>query len=304
MATQAKAGTGMNSTDVYMAGGRWSFVALAVGLLAFSVPTMIFVVDEYWTREDGAHGPIVLATGLWLLWRRWQVSRDYVTTADGRLVWLGLAIFLPLQIFARITQIVELEGFFMYGAVLVVLYGLVGSEAMKQLWFPLFYIAFIFPPPETLVAAVTVPMKMWLSFASIRFLDLFGYPIGGEGVRIYIGQYELLVAAACAGVNSIISLSSISLFYIYVRHEAEWRYALLLCFFIVPIALFANFIRVLILILLTYYAGEAAAQGFLHNFAGIVMFAISLITVFALDSVLKPAWDRIVGANLRSQENG
>lgn len=304
MATQVSADTAISSATAHTAGSRWSQIALAVGLLAFFVPTMVFVVNEYWTREDGAHGPIVLATGLWLLWRRWQVSKDRIAPADGRLIWLGLAIFLPLQVFARITQIVELEGFFMYGAVLVVLYGLIGGEAMKRLWFPLFYIAFIFPPPDTLVAAVTVPMKMWLSVASIRFLDLFGYPVGGEGVRIYIGQYELLVAAACAGVNSIISLSAISLFYIYVRHEAEWRYALLLCFFIVPVALFANFIRVLILILLTYYAGEAAAQGFLHNFAGIVMFAISIITVFALDSALKPAWDRFVGSGHRSQDNG
>src|SRR3546814_5974278 len=40
----------------------------------------------------------------------------------------------------------------MYACLLVVLYSLVGLEVMKRLWFPLFYLAFIFPPPETLVA--------------------------------------------------------------------------------------------------------------------------------------------------------
>jgi exosortase/archaeosortase family protein len=81
-----------------------------------------------------------------------------------------------------------------------------------------------------------------------------------------------------------------------MRHQARWRYALLLVLLIVPVALIANFFRVLILILLTYHAGEAAAQGFLHNFAGIVMFAIALMTIFGLDVILKPLWDRYVEA--------
>lgn len=271
-----------------------ALVVLAIGLALFSIPTLAFVIEEYWSREDGAHGPIVLFTGAWLIWRQWGDAIAYRATPQGLHVWLALGAMAVLQVMARITQIVELEGFLMYGGLLAVLYAFVGGTVLRKLWFPLVYIAFIFPPPETLVATVTVPMKMWLSVSAIRFLDIFGYPIGGEGVRIYIGQYELLVAAACAGINSIISLSAISLFYIYVRHQAEWRYAALLVLFIVPVALLANFVRVLILILLTYYAGEAAAQGFLHNFAGIVMFAVALASVFALDSVLKPLWNRIV----------
>lgn len=269
-------------------------IVLLAGMLLFAVPTMIFVVQQSWTGEEGAHGPIVLLTGLWLLHRRWREVYDMASPASSKIVWALLAVLVPLQVFARITQIVEIEGYLMYGAVLVVLYSIVGFEVMRRLWFPLFYLAFIFPPPESLVAVVTVPMKIWLSEAAIWFLSLFGYPIGGEGVRIYIGQYELLVAAACSGINSIISLSAISLFYIYMRHQARWRYALLLVLLIVPVALVANFFRVLILILLTYHAGEAAAQGFLHNFAGIVMFAIALATIFALDLALKPIWDRYI----------
>ena len=267
-------------------------VALLAGIVLFAVPTMAFVVREGWTGEEGAHGPIVLATGLWLLWQRWLASRNIIQPASIPVVWGLLALLIPLTVFARITQIVELEGYLMYGVLLVVLYSVVGLEAMRRMWFPLFYLAFIFPPPDTVVAAVTVPMKMWLSEASIGFLRLFDYPIAGEGVRIYIGQYELLVAAACSGINSIISLSAISLFYIYMRHQAEWRYAFLLVLLIVPVALLANFFRVLILILLTYHFGEAAAQGFLHNFAGIVMFAIALIAIFAIDELLKPLFDR------------
>lgn len=276
--------------------GRLSLGALflIVGLALYCIPTFSFVIRESWSGEAGAHGPIVLATGLWLLHSQWLGVRHLRTVPPSAPVWAALAVLVPVLIFARITQIVEIEGYVMYATVLVVLYSLVGARVMKELWFPLFYLAFMFPPPETIVAAVTVPMKMWLSHAAVGFLQLLNYPIGGEGVRIYIGQYELLVAAACSGINSIISLAAISLFYIYMRHQAEWRYALLLVLFIVPVALIANFFRVLILILLTYHSGEATAQGFLHNFAGLVMFAVALATIFGIDILLKPLWDRFV----------
>lgn len=271
--------------------GPWLLVLLAA-LAAFVLPTMLFVAQTGWSGEEGAHGPIILFTGLWLLWREWPYAAPVARPAPAGRVWAALALFVPLYVFARVTQIVELEGYLMYACLLVLLYSVIGWQALKTLWFPLLYLAFAFPPPETVVAALTVPLKMALSVISIDTLQLFGYPIGGEGVRIYIGQYELLVAAACSGLNSLISLTAISLFYVYLRHQAEWRYAALLVLLVIPVALLANFARVLILILLTYHAGEAAAQGFLHNFAGLFMFAIALITIFVLDELLRPLWQR------------
>ena len=274
---------------------------LLAGVAALAAPTLLFVAQESWSTEQGSHGPIVLFTGLWLLWRQWPAARTVAARPRGWL-WAGaLGLFLALYAFARITQIVELEGYLMYACLLAVLYSAVGAQAMQRLWFPLFYLAFIFPPPESLVAAVTLPMKMELSKAAVGLLAFMGYPIGGEGVRIYIGQYELLVAAACSGLNSIISLSAISLFYIYIRHQAEWRYAALLVLLIVPVALLANFVRVLILILLTYHSGEAAAQGFLHNFAGVFMFAVALLAIYLADEAIRPLWLRRLHARTEAR---
>ena len=272
-------------------------IALVIGLLVFAVPTSVFVIETSWTGEEGAHGPIVLATGLWLAHRRWNEVKHLREKPNPLLFWTLFAVFVPLTIFARVTQIVEIEGYMMYATILTVFYWLVGGTVLRKMWFPFLYLLFIFPPPETVIAAITLPMKMWLSVVAIRLLDLFGYPIAGEGVRIYIGQYELLVEAACSGINSIISLTAISLFYIYMRHQADWKYSLLLVALVIPVALFANFIRVIVLILLTYHMGEAAAQGFLHNFAGLMLFAAALLTIFALDAILKPAWDRLRGEN-------
>lgn len=275
---------------------RWSvtpsLLALYFGGAVLAAPTLLFVARESWSTEQGAHGPIVLMTGLWLLFRLWPSARAVAKPAPGLVVLALLAVLLPLYCVARISQIVEIEGYLMYGALLTGLYSQIGGAGMRRLWFPLVYLAFVFPPPETIVWAATFPLKMALSQAAVKFLALFGYPIGGQGVSIYIGQYELLVAAACAGLNSIVSLSALTLFYIYLRHRADWRYALLLALLIVPVALIANFVRVIILILLTYYAGEAAAQGFMHNFAGILMFVLALLTMMALDAAAEPLWRR------------
>jgi exosortase len=268
-------------------------VVLFVGVLLIALPTMIFVIRQTWTEEQGAHAPIVLFTGAWLLWKQWPEARALCRPPPISRSVILLAVLLPLFVLARITQIVEIEGYLMYGCLLAVLYSVVGAAAIRRMWFPLFYLAFIFPPPETVVAAITNPLKVELSRVAVGLLGLVGYPIAAEGVRIYIAQYELLVEAACSGLNSIISLTAISLFYIYIRHQAEWRYALLLTLMILPVALFSNLLRVLILILVTYYFGEAAAQGFVHEFAGLVMFVAALGAMFVLDEVMRPLWGRL-----------
>lgn len=268
---------------------RWILAnpILAAGLIAIVVPTMLYVTTASWSTEAGGHGPIVLAAGLWLIFRQLPDALALAAPSPGRNVAL---LFVPLLLayyLARVTQIIEVEGYLMYALVLTVLYSAIGGAAMRKMLFPLLFLLFMFPPPDQVVAAVTQPLKIALSQAAISLLYTLGYPIAGAGVTIQIGQYELLVAEACSGLNSMISLSAISLFYVYMRHQSAWRYALLLMAMVVPVAVFANFVRILILILLTHYAGESAAQGFLHDFAGITMFMTALLTIFAIDSMLE-----------------
>lgn len=263
---------------------------LVAGLLAVMVPTLMLVANESWSTEQGAHGPIVLATGLWLLLREWSKARPTFKAPPG---WQVAAFFLPLLLLyfvSRVSHIVETEGFLMYGLVVATLFGFVGWPGLKAMWFPLIYLLFVLPPPETLVAMVTNPLKILLSEAAVGLLYALGYPTASAGVTIQVGQYQLLVAEACAGLNSLISLSAISLFYVYLRHHANVRYSLIMMLAIVPVAIFANLVRILLLVLLTYHAGEAAAQGFLHDFAGMTMFLTALITIFAIDHLLGLIW--------------
>jgi len=260
-------------------------IVLLVGAAILAVPTMFQVGEFNWTTEQGGHGPIVLATGLWLLWR--EIKTSPAERKPGNLVIgiLGLGILLGIYCLARITGILEIEALAMYGALIVGAYMLFGGAFIRSIWFPLIYLALALPPPDSVVAAVTQPIKIAISEWAVTLLYALGYPIASSGVTIQIAQYELLVAAACAGLNSIISLSAICLFYGYLRHRTNFAAFVMIALAVIPIAVFSNFIRVLILILITYYLGESAGQGFLHDFAGLTMFSAALLAVFVIDSI-------------------
>lgn len=273
---------------------------LWLGLAAITLPTMIAVARQSWSTEQGAHGPIVLATGIWLIHQLRHEIAPLMKRGNLALAFVLLVPCLILYVVARITTTLELEGLGLYLCLIVAFYAYCGTAVMRLLWFPTFYFIFLFPPPDSLVATLTQPLKINISRAAVALLDACGMTIARKGVIIQVDQYDILVAAACAGLNSIISLSAIGLFYIYVRHNANWRYALLLMIAILPIAILANFVRVLLLILITDFAGDAWAQGAFHPIAGMVMFAVALLSIFGIDRLAEPLRQRLATRQARA----
>jgi exosortase len=176
----------------------------------------------------------------------------------------------------------------MYAALISGAYIIFGGLVLRAIWFPLVYLAFALPPPDTVVAFVTQPIKIAISSWAVSVLQILGYPVASSGVTIQIGPYELLVAAACAGLNSIITLTALCLFYVYLRHRSDPIAFLVIAIAAIPVAIIANFVRVLALVLITYYFGDAVAQGFVHDFAGLLMFSVALLTVFGIDQAAVP----------------
>jgi len=264
---------------------RWADAILLLGIAAILLPTMFDVARLTWTTEQGGHAPIIVATGGWLLWR--ELKSTDARPHPGNLLIGGslFGVLLTVYVLARITGILEIEGFAMYGAIVSAFYLLVGGALLRAVWFPLLYLAVALPPPDTVVTAITQPVKLWISSTAVQLLQAFGYPIASSGVTIQIDNYQLLVAAACAGLNSIISLSAICLFYVYIRHRSDLISFLTVAALVIPVAVFSNLVRVMTLILVTYYLGEAAGQGFIHDFAGLTVFLVALLTIFGVDAL-------------------
>ena len=134
--------------------------------------------------------------------------------------------------------------------------------------------------------AFTVPLKAWISDLVTNFLYALDYPIAQNGVMIMIGPYELMVKDACSGMNSIFALSAIGIFYVHEFVDKNWIRRLILIVSIIPITIVANFLRVLALVLASYYMGVDRVEGLFHDLTGIALFVFALALFFLLDGVI------------------
>ncbi len=261
---------------------------IVAGLAFLYAPSLIDLFRGVWSTSEQAHGPMVLAVSIWLLYRQWpemQASAsDSKPSAGG---WPVLVVGLLLYILGRSQDILLFEiGSAIWMLVAVALL-LIGPRALKAQWFPLFFMLFMVPLPSPIVDAVTMPMKMAVSYVADQILFAAGYPIARSGVILQIGQYKLLVADACAGLHTLFTLEAMGLLYLnLVRHDS-WFRNVFLAILIIPISFTANVIRVMALTLITYYWGDEAGQGFLHGFAGMVLFLSALLLIIGVDSLLQ-----------------
>ncbi|HWT72965.1 MAG TPA: exosortase B [Oxalicibacterium sp.] len=265
---------------------EWGPVIL--GMAALYIPVLLGLFQGLWATEEHAHGPIILALSLWLIYRKWpEMTLASEGKPSARVGWVVFAVGLLLYMLGKSQDIpiVQVASFIfvMIGITLIKQ----GWAALKVLWFPYFFMLFMLPMPGIIVSELTLPMKTAVSYVTENLLFALGYPIAREGVVLQIGQYQLLVADACAGLQTLLTLESLGLFYLnVVKHTSTLRNVVLACL-IVPISFTANVIRVIALTLITYYFGDAAGQGFLHGFAGMVLFFSALVLIVSLDALLQ-----------------
>ena len=263
------------------------WIPVIIGLAALYVPSLIDLFNGPWSQDEQIHGPIVLSIAIWLIYRNWPAME---LAAQGEAVsnWGWPVTVMGVMIYALGRS--QGIGFLEVGSVIWVLIGLIllqrGTLALKAQWFALFFMLFMIPLPGTVVDTVTMPMKMAVSYVVEHILFWAGYPIGRTGVILQVGQYMLLVADACAGLHTLLTLEALGLLYLnIIRRDSTFR-NIGLAILIVPISFSANVIRVIALTLITYHFGDAAGQGFLHGFAGMVLFLSALLLIIGFDTVL------------------
>jgi exosortase B len=273
--------------------GRWGAPGLdPVAVLLLVCGFVLLLLPLYWdfsrgTRADGmqGHEPAIFAVSAFLLYRKRRELIDLPYRAVPWLAALTLLVGLGLYVFGRAFDL-RIALLSLIVVLASVLLRFRGAAGLRVSWFALLFPLFALPLPFELVLAVTGPMKIAVSAAAAQFLSWLGYPAGHSGVVMTIGQYQLLVTEACAGLQTMFTLEAMGLLYSSLRnHDSPWRHGLL-AVLIVPIAFLANVIRVIVLALVTYYHGDAAGQGFLHGFSGIVLFAAALALVIVTDGLL------------------
>ena len=263
-----------------------AFAVLAIGLAALYGPTYVMLAQTVWATDEQGHGPIILAIALWLMWRKraeyLALEAQPATLPGAVLLLIGFLLYMlgrtqQLDTFEVASQILVLGG-----SLLV----LKGPKALRLMAFPLFFMIFMVPLPSVLVQIITVPLKTAVSYIAEAILYRVGYPVARTGVILSVGPYQLLVADACAGLNSMFTLEALGLLYMNLMNYTSIPRNVTLAVLIIPISFVANIVRVMILVLVTYHFGDAAGQGFVHGFAGMVLFMVALVLILAVDSLL------------------
>jgi exosortase B len=270
---------------------RWALFAVLALMYA---PVLRSLLDNgLWSTSEHGHGPVVLAVCLWLIHKRWQEMRPALAVSqDAAWAWPVLALGALLYLSGSILDVVYAEVGSAIPMVIGVLLLTDGRAAVKALAFPLCFMVFMIPLPGFIVEPVGQVMKVLVSTLAEHLLYAAGYPISRTGVLLQIGQYQLLVADACAGMRTLFMLEALGILYLNLVKHASWFRNISLALLIVPISFTANIIRVITLTLVTYYLGDEAGQGFLHGLAGMVLFASALALMFFADSLLRAAGQR------------
>jgi len=272
-----------------------TLVVLAAAFLLLFAPTWLRLAESVWRTDEQGHGPIILAVCAWLLYQQRTALSRLTAPVDWRvraLGWVLLAASLVLYVFGRSQLVLVLEA----AAQIVFLAGLLllfkGAAGLRCAGFALLFMVFVLPLPQTWVLALTAPLKLAVSTVAAALLHTAGYPIGQSGVMLTVGPYQVLVADACAGLNSMFTLEAMVLLYVHLmNYPQRWRNVALLVAAI-PIAFLANVVRVLVLVLVIYHAGDQAGQTFVHGFAGLLLFMVALVLIAVFDWLLSRFSDR------------
>jgi exosortase B len=262
------------------------WLPVILGLIVLCVPALYDLVSMIWIRDDEFHGIIVLVVVVWLVWDRRQVLLSPATnTAPAS----GIAILmfgLLLYVLGRSLGVLIFEVAGLIPVFAGTLLAMRGWPALRALWLMLLFVAYLVPLPGYLQDSVTLPLSQTVAAIVDHILYAAGYPIAHQGVTLTVGQYQLRVAEACAGLNTMFSLTAIGLLYLYLKCHRSWFRNALIVLSLLPIAFCANVARALILVLVTYHFGDKAGQGFVHGFSGIALFAFALIGVLILDAIV------------------
>ncbi len=269
-------------------------IVFAAGWLVLFGPVYVDFAQHEWRRDANAHAPFIMAIA---------VAAAYARIADGLvsvrmtrkggfwgfvLLGAGLSIFLLGSAGEATLLISASQGVIGAGAALVFF----GRRGVAALWFPLLMCVYLVIWPGWAIDAATAPLKQAIAAGVGNALYAAGLPVAHSGAVITAGSYQLLVADACSGLNSLIALTAVGAVYLYVAKRASARVNIAVALSLVPIALLANVVRVAILVLLTYFFGYDAGQGFLHEGAGLLMFSVALGGVFTVDAWAARIWER------------
>lgn len=266
-----------------LAGWIQFWILLALGcLLYFRIfPALV----SQWIHDPNySHGFLVPLFVGWVVWKH----RDRIVSAPRWPHASGLLI-IAFSMGILCLGVLGAENFLARTSFLFLLAGLIvyffGWACFRAVLFPWAVLFLAVPIPVIILNKIAFPLQFLASRLASGMLALLGVPVLREGNVIHLPSLTLDVVEACSGLRSLVSLITLSVFYGYL-FESRFSRRMILILSSIPIAVFANGLRIMGSGLLGEYVSPSLAEGFFHTFSGWVIFVISLFLLFSIRSLL------------------
>ena len=265
---------------------NWFLIAV------IATPIFYQLYQSRWESIDYTHAYFILPLSLWVTWQKRRSLKELaIKNIPHPSDYWGLLMFvlgLFLFVFGWREGFLLISSFSLIPIAWGITRFLYGSAVVKSLSFPIFYLLFLIPPPLGILDAVTLPMRYWISSIAKTLLSMLGYPITKSGLLLTIGGHEVFMGAPCSGFRSLITMFALAVAYVYFI-KSDFKKALILIPSVIPFALFGNLVRVMGLCLVTYYAGNEAAEGFFHDFSGGLIFLVMISCLLGFEHLIDKA---------------
>lgn len=260
-------------------------VVVAALALAIYWPGLRIMVGEWVSNDNASHGFLIVPVAAFLAWLRRREFRAQPATVY-RPALAAVAAALLLYLLARYAEIEFLSVVSFVILVGGLLWYVFGPARMRVWAFPYLFLWFMIPWPDLLVEFLSFPLQLWAARAAEAVIRLFGMSIMREGVDLHIAGYSFTVAAPCSGMRSLVALLALAALLAYLCRGSLWRRVALFVLG-VPMALVANAVRVVVVLLIGARFGPESAESFLHSTSGLVVFLVAVIGLYGLARLLR-----------------
>jgi exosortase len=248
-------------------------------------PVIPGLVAQWANEPEYSHGALVPFISAYLIWSRWDSLRAAPVTPGYAGV--GVMAFATLM---YIAGSVGADLFLQRTSFVVMLAGAVlfvaGPAVLRLVLFPLAFLLLMIPLPGIIFNAIAFPLQLFAAQVASRVLELCDVPVFREGNVMHLAAASLDVEEACSGIRSLLSLTTLSIVYVYLVHKS-WISRVLLVAAVIPIAIIANVFRVTITGLLAHYASVETAMSVFHTASGISVFLIAAAMLFGFSHLLR-----------------
>ncbi len=266
---------------------RWALLAVIAVIYA---PLAVELMRVWWTDGYAAQVMFVPAFSLVIAYSERAGLRASVGRGDARglvLIATGMALLVigrwgpapvaPVLVLETISIAVTVAG--------VVLWWF-GPETLSRAAFPVGFLAAMVPLPRPLIDFVTGYLQNFVAAFAAFVLDAMDIPVLREGRLLHLGTATLEVAEICNGLRFLAALLVITAAFAQML-VPSWRLRVVVVASAIPIAAVANALRVTAVALATHHLGPRAASGFIHDWIGKVVWALTLGLVMLLAFALR-----------------